>query len=456
MLTAAGPYTLSMDGDVALHVLLGQQMWARRGWLPTEPTSWAVPDRPFIAHEWLAELGMAGLYAALGFAGVLLAAMCVVAGLEVALYRRCREVAGTWATLIAVLLAIPVVNSHLLARPHLLTWVFAFAYHGVAERVVAGKLDGKRFVAIVAAGMVVWANVHGGFLFGLGLLALHAGAAALDAGSRPRVPVLVAGFAAAAVASLLNPWGWATHLHFFAWLRDPLLMGITSEFAAPSLANGALIPLSALIGALLLGWTLRWPTWREVAIGLILGGLALNSGRHAPLFALIVVPWIAAGLQGVVDAIPALKASSQRLDADEEGAMGAVWPLALVVGLILGRQEIDFDPEVQPVDAAGWIAAHPEAVGDRMFDEFDWGAYLAFRLWPEHLVYVNSWHDHLGHDVIASWLAIEAGGPDAVAKVDALGIDWAVIRPDAPLAMTLESVGWKPVYVDATAIVLVK
>ena len=40
------------------------------------------------------------------------------------------------------------------------------------------------------------------------------------------------------------------------------------------------------------------------------------------------------------------------------------------------------DTESYPVAAADWLTAHPE-VGTRMYNQYGWGGYLAFRFYPE-------------------------------------------------------------------------
>ena len=97
--------------------------------------------------------------------------------------------------------------------------------------------------------MLIWVNVHGGFLLGLVLLALFwAGSlwawlhlkesrieeafTKIRAGKRVR-DLTLAGLASTA-ATLLNPYGWRLHGHIYSYLSNRFFMDHIEEFQSPN------------------------------------------------------------------------------------------------------------------------------------------------------------------------------------------------------------------------------
>ena len=97
--------------------------------------------------------------------------------------------------------------------------------------------------------MLVWVNVHGGFLIGFVLLAIFFVGAAwiwfttqenrieqslqkIAAGNRAR-NLLWVGLASVA-ASLVNPYGWKLYRHIYSYLTNRFLMDHIDEFQSPN------------------------------------------------------------------------------------------------------------------------------------------------------------------------------------------------------------------------------
>src|SRR5215470_10766736 len=81
LLLIAGERLLN-DPDTYWHIAVGRWIWAHAAVPSTDPFSHTLPGAPWLAHEWLSELILAGAYGALGWAGVVaLAALSVAASL---------------------------------------------------------------------------------------------------------------------------------------------------------------------------------------------------------------------------------------------------------------------------------------------------------------------------------------------------------------------------------------
>jgi hypothetical protein len=487
--TPAASQTLSFDGDVALHVLLGRLMWAHGGWLPREPTSifgvqapidpdaW-TPWSGFIAHEWLSELFLAGTWAWWGPAGPMLWTAVWIAGLSVVMFRRMvARGAGVWAAVITMTAAMTVLNGHLHPRPHIVSWAFAFVAHGWLVDHREGRLSDRAWWGRTAALVVLWAQAHAGFLVVAPMLALEGVGAALRALGEPepraawrRLGVLILGGVGLLLASGINPWGFALHAHFLAWLGNDYLMNLTTEFQSPDFKQASgrfLAAWFALVGgALALGRTR--PRWEDAVTAAGFLFFALSSARHGAMAVLLTAVWVATRLGEAVRSAEGgawsrvsrvVADSDARLEEAERlngGWATAAVVLAAVIGAVGVAQtpKIDMDPTLQPVGAADWIAAHPDELPGQMFNPFRWGAYLALRLYPERLVYMNSWHDHLGEDVMRAYMKVDAargGWQDALTEA---GVGWVITEYGSALHAAIKrDAGWERVYRDDTAVI---
>jgi hypothetical protein len=487
--TPAASQTLSFDGDVALHVLLGQLMWAHGGWLPQEPTSvfgasavvdpgaW-TPWSGFIAHEWLSEVGLALLWSWWGPAGPMLWTGVWIAGLSAVMFRRMLDRgAGVWSAVIAMTAAMTVLNGHLHPRPHILSWALAFVVHGWLVDHREGRLSDRAWWGRSAGVVLLWAQLHAGFLVLAPMLALEGVGTVLRAlgeiDPKPawrRLGVLVVGGVGLLLVSGINPWGFALHTHFLAWLGNDYLMNLTTEFRSPDFKQTSgwfFAGWMGLVGVALAAPKTR-PRWEDAVTAAGFLFLALSSARHGAMAVLLTAVWVATRLHEALRAADhgawgwgarVVQESDERLREAEAlnggwaTAAGVLGAVVVAVG-VMGTPKIEFDPTLQPVGAADWIAAHPEELPGQMFNPFRWGAYLALRLYPERRVYMNSWHDHLGEDVMRTYMKVDearGGWQDILAEA---GVGWVIAEYGSALHAAIKrDPSWERVYRDDTAVI---
>src|SRR5262249_40301539 len=130
----------------------------------------------WIAGEWLSEIALAAVYDHAGWSGVILltaaSAALAVALLTRFLLRRFEPLPA----LIAAAAATALLQPHLLARPHVLAMPLLVLWAGL----LLAARDAERpppFAALPI--MLVWANTHGSFMFGLALAVFLAAEAVL-------------------------------------------------------------------------------------------------------------------------------------------------------------------------------------------------------------------------------------------------------------------------------------
>jgi hypothetical protein len=277
-----------VDVDLPGHLAYGL-VHLRTGHLPaTDPYSYTAQGAPWINHEWAFEWLIALVYTRTGGVGLVAlqaaawgGAAVVVLGL---LRRQTRDLLPGALLFVAYAgLSYPSIS----IRPQLVTFL-AFALLLLAlERARAGRAGWLLGVPLLVG---VWTNFHGGWLAGLGVLGLYAGGLLVDALLRrpvhgptgdaplPRRTALLAlaATAAAAAASLVNPYGLGLH-RWLAWslaVPNPHVSEWTP--IGLDLDGAAVVGLVLLVGAALVLDRRRVP----VAHALCLAATALLAVRH--------------------------------------------------------------------------------------------------------------------------------------------------------------------------------
>src|SRR5205823_1511934 len=97
-----------------------------------------------------------------------------VIGLAFAILYKQLVARGNGALLAAALtvLALAVSSFHWLARPHVFTFLGTAVFATVFDGWFTGRL-GRRALWMLVPAMMLWANLHGGFVVGLGLWGIY-------------------------------------------------------------------------------------------------------------------------------------------------------------------------------------------------------------------------------------------------------------------------------------------
>jgi hypothetical protein len=142
---------------------------------------------------------------------------------------------------------------------------------------------------------------------------------------------------------------------------------------------------------------------------------------------------------------------------------GIVYPIlaTLLVGFAftsdirfdLAQKGNQHDAAKFPVAAADWIKENPQ--DGNMFNEFVWGGYLLYRLWPEQTVYIDGTTDFFGEAFTREYarvVTLQSGWQATIKKYD---VSWAILPSDRPLIQALENeLGWQIIYQDNTATII--
>ena len=446
VLLAVGGRLLN-DPDTYLHIAAGNWIWSHGSVPATDPFSATMAGERWVAHEWLAEVLLAGAYGTLGAAGaVALVALAAAASLAI-LIRTLLDFVRPPLALAVAALAFFLMAAHLTARPHAVALPALVLW---ASALVRARAEDRRPSLALLPVMVLWANLHGGFVVGLGLagaLAVEAVLLAPDGAARGRA---IRGWGlflvGAALASLLTPQGIEGWLFPIRLMQQTFSLSFVNEWRAPDFST--LQPLELWLLALLgFGfWIgLRVPPFRLLLLlGLI--HLALSRTRNAELLALLA-PLLLAG------AAARATEPAEPAEAEAPGPRPLAAFLLAVVLLTMGaayRGYTQENPRIAP--AAALAAAAQAGLSGPVFNDYDFGDYLIFRGFRPA---VDGRFDVYGDAFMRDYsAALDAEGDALPRFLDRYKLVWTLLKPDLPAVAALDRMpGWQRVYADSAAVV---
>ena len=458
---------LNSDGDLARHLRHGRYMLEHGGLIRTDPFSYTRGGAPFVGFEYGSQVIYALAERIGGVAGVAILAGLLI-GLTYALLARFllrRGVEPLLAYLTTILAAL-VGAGHWLARPHLFTFVAVVLLIELLERAP------RRPLLPFAALFGIWANIHGGFVYGwilIGLYLVGSVGEVLLSGERAAWEARARYYATALVVAVgvtvLNPRGLALHHHLFDHLNQQYLFNNTAEFTSPDFHEGG---AKLFLGALLicmaaLSLKRTRPTMPRLFVICAGTAFALIAARNMSLFGLTALPLLGLHMDEAWRRLPDPRGIRGRFEAATARSATVIWSLpamVLMLALALGHgrvgsaQLIDdrFDPTVFPIAAVR--QARSEHLEGRLFTEFEWGGYVDYA-WPEQKIFIDGGTDFFGEDLLRQYGRIKGLSPGWRGLVSKWDISLMVLRRKSSLAHELLRDGrWHPWYCDSLAVVL--
>ena len=456
------------DGDFWWHLKTGEYI-VKNGSIPTTDLfSFTNFGKPWIAHEWLSEVIFYLVYSRFGFNALIFTFAILTALAFWIVFRRCRAhafIAG-FATLLGVWSILPTIG----VRPRVFTLLFASVYLAVLTSYVRSG-EGKRIWWLVPL-MVLWVNLHAGYILGLVLIGVSIVGIVLDAwadgeGLRPHWPQ-IRSLALVLLACLLvinlNPHGPRIYVFPFEFFFSPIQQETVNDWLSPNFHEPELLPLALLILLTITVLALAPKRAKPSELLLLLATLyaTLKSNRHMSIFALVAAPLLANYLQSWLDSTRLGESFSEaRSSVPDRGAIVfgvlLLFPvLALVVRL---RSEIYSPPRQDrvgvPLRAVEYMKAN-QITGNTFTDPNIWGGYLIWEM-PSNPVFIDGRIDMYGDHFVGEYLKITAGLTDWRQSFAEYKIRVALISPRSVLELQLlASRDWRKVYSDEMAVVFIQ
>lgn len=444
LLAASGERVLA-DPDSMWHATIGEWILTHRAFPTVDLWSHTVTGEPWIAKEWLSQVLFTLAFRLAGWTGVvvLTAAAATAAVLVLA-----REAFARLPALVAPLvlaLVYMLMAGQLLARPHALAWLptvlWSLGLLHAAEEVRAPR------PALLLV-MVVWANLHASWLFGLGIVPIVALEALMRAApaERRRLALRWALFGlAAALATLVHPYGWGTWKAAFSvigieGLQDSIMEWRPQSFAGFNPLEAVLLPVIALLATA----GARIPPVRLLLL-LILFHMALSHVRHTALLTLV----------GTLVAIEPIAARIGRTDGAAPPPPRALTAAALVLALlvVVTLPLRDVAPPRDNTPAAALAAARAAGVTGAVMNDYGFGGFLISQGVP---TWIDGRTELYGGKRVA--LYRKAVSLQGLSNFDAVFSDpkigWTMLATGmAAIDLLDRTPGWRRVYADDVAVV---
>jgi hypothetical protein len=367
-------------------------------------------------------------------------------------------------------------------RPQVLSAVYLGAFY-LALMVYKTNSSRVRTLWLLPPLTVLWVNTHASYFIGIALIgAFTVGEIANNYLYRPERPTpvrpLLTVLAACLVATLLNPYFinlWTYPLTYVLNGTSNPLLRYTQEWQSPNfhdpgnLLFGLTLVLLALVGITRPVQAVDRQSWRrgltrrvDVTYAILLVAfvvLALQAVRLVPLYGVIALPLLAGALVGTW---PTLSDRNERPPALTEGR--ANWVIA-ALGLAFLASFVTSAPQAQtqaeprtdtgfayPSGGANYISKLPGQV--RMYNDFVWGGYLIYRLYPSQLVFIDGRADMYREGIFDDAMTVQNVAPQWRETLTRYGVNLVITDPGTPLSYALShEQGWTAAYKDSVSVV---
>ena len=433
--------------------------------------SYSDPPLPWVAHEWLSEVLMAVIHQVSGLTGIVLFFSFLIAFTYFLLFRVLQAQSGNiiFSCLIVFLVAASSML-HWLARPHIFTLTLTVIWYHILD---SYQYQNKNYLCLLPPIMLLWVNLHGGFIIGFILLTIYicgnaAGALFLP-GPRTnpckhKFYVLTCAILVCLVVSLANPYGFYVLLFPFKTVSQQFLIDTVIEYLSPNFHDSLPFKYLLLLTIGILAASRAKINFIELSLVLLFTYMALYSVRHIPLFAIIVAPILVRHTDIMLQKADSwlmnmFKSRSNNLAVLDGQLKGHLWPVfALLVACVLaGRAVIQFkfDEAIMPVAASNFLKR--ENIKGNMFNMDQLGDYLIYAASPQYKVFIDGRSDMYGSDRMREYvivMTIQPGWKEVLAKYD---INFVFFNVNSPLSTLLrETDDWRLVYADKIANVFVR
>ncbi len=455
-----GAQALLNDGDTLSHIAIGRWIIAHRAIPFVDDFSFTASGHSWVPHEWLAEAVFAGLYDWLGWGGVVTLTAAAAAAAFALLALALQRTLGPGPATIGALAAFSLTEAHLLARPHALAWPLLVIW---TASIVAARDKGQRPSLALLPIMILWCNLHGGFVIGLGFAGLIAAEAVLDATAATRVRQIRGWgifLGLAGLCALCSPNGVDSLLLPFQLMKMSFAINSISEWRPVDFAHPD--PLEAWIALAVLGglvFGIRLPLSRTLMLLLLLW-MALTHVRNEELLGIIGPLLVATPL--AVQLRPTVPISGTALRGPNRRAgaaafTGFVLSGAVVIALglvatvwVLDRQGLAPRSDLAP--AAALEIAQRAGLDGHVFNSVRFGGYLLFTKIP---AFVDGRADLYGDAFLERYVAasnaIDGWLPELL---DRYNVNWTLLEPSVPAVSLLDHLpGWRRIYSDRYAVI---
>ena len=462
------------DGDTGYHIKAGEFIIENHFVPKVDIFSFHTPAIPWIAHEWLSEVLMGWVHIYFGLNGVVILFSFTIASLFYLLFRFIKKNNGN-IIISALLVILSALTSyfHWLARPHIFSLLLSLIWYFILEEY---QYRNRRIIYYLPFLMVLWVNVHGGFIFGLLMIGVYflgnliemsfSGEENRNNAKKKGKRYILVGLLCLG-AAFINPNGYRILVFPFALVFEKSLVNYSNEFLSPNFHHIFFvffaIYLLFTIGIFMISKKMLRPT--EIILVMLLTYMSLYSCRNIALFSIIIAPILSRQIEYLLEGkdgniLIHIKNKAKRYNELDRYANGILWPLMGVILVIaatkFGMFNFRFEEKMRkPVKAVEFLRKEP--IKGNMFNADEFGDYIIYSAYPQYKVFIDGRIDIYNPKILSDYQRIsnfENGWENVIEKYQ---IKWIIYDKDSPLSRyLLERKDWRLIYSDEVTNIFVR
>ncbi|MFH1353406.1 MAG: hypothetical protein ABIH68_07535 [bacterium] len=286
------------DPDFFWHLKTGEKI-SQEGFLRADSFSWSFPLKEWHNHEWLSQVVFHLLYKHFGAGGLILVKAFLVTLAFGLLFLTILKKTSSFETAVFVTALSGWFSSITYSvRPQ----IFSFFLLSALIYLLFCQDKKQRLIPII---FLLWINLHGMFIVGLGALFIFALEETIKTG---KFGALAKIFILSLLASLINPHGAGGILHPLKYLAGSthIHLSYIMEWMSPDFHEPYGLGLFAFIAISVFSFAFskEKPSLRNALLFLLFLFLALYSVRNVPLFLIVVSPFVAVHLKSAAASFP--------------------------------------------------------------------------------------------------------------------------------------------------------
>jgi len=350
-------------------------------------------------------------------------------------------------------------------RSQVFTYVLFTLFIYLLERL---RKNDNKIIWIFPAIMLVWTNVHGGFLSGLGLIAIYIIGETIN---KKRTIKYLSIFIVSSLVTLINPYG----IQFWLFMSEAVTMPrpYITEWQPLNLFDSLTnwIGFKIFLTVVIVGYAFKLASgtrkfdWTKIIVLLVTFYLSIKHQRHCMFFI------ITAAIFGYEYFYQLLNYIWNKLKINLENKLNFInsnlgiftvytiqyIPLVIIIGglCLMNKPTIKVPETMYPVHAVEFIKINK--LNGNLLTCFNWGSYVLWKLYPQCLVSIDGRYEEVYPNNIYEEISTFSSGISGWDKVlSKYKNDIILIYTNSKTYKKLKKLkNWKLIYQDKWASVFI-
>ncbi len=384
------------QSDIFYHLKSGELIWQTKSIPQKDVFSYTANGASWVPHEWLIQLIFFGVFRAAGFWGIaVFSALLAVFAYAILFKLALKKGANFWGAASAFLIVALFNSEYWVPRPQSLAYLIFAAFFYCLESFREGK--NKKFLIGAVFLLGIWANVNASFILGLAVILAYLSAAIVKEALpkifgknefRKEIRYLVSALLGGAAIAMANPAGYKAFIYSAAIAPAVKILGVAEWKPITAFLNE---PKYAVLMFAILS-VLGYIVFRAISerktknLGFWFTALGVSilpfiSVRHLGFWPLVAAPVIAMFFSKIGERF--FNKAGERTIA----AFFIVFGIVFFVFRICVLPKKMWNPIAIPSTTVDFMEEN--GINGPIFNLYNEGMYLIFRLWPKEKVFID-------------------------------------------------------------------